>query len=405
MSQTTTNADAALKEFYRDTIRDQLNNAVKFLNQIDTNTDDIEGRRAVLSLHTTRNSGVGARAEGGTLPTPGHQGHEEERIPFYSFYGTIKFSGQVIEAMSSNAGSFARTVEMETKGITKDVHRDLNRQLWGTSNGVICTAASESAQVITLDSGTTTTQLRQLEVNMVIDVGTVANPTLRGTGLLITAVNRSTPSITVTGTIGTVAGTDFIFRSGSGGAAGGVGQKEITGVQTIVNDSGTLFNVNPTTVPVWKSEVDGNSGTNRATTDNLFERMMDDVFNEGGSEIDQIWVSAPVRRNYAAQLKTLRRLNNTIELTGGFKAVSVDIGRGEVALVDERDVPENQAYCFTMEHMIEFVMSDWDFMDMDGSVLKHVANEDAYEAILRSYRELATDKRNAHGRIDDLEAS
>lgn len=402
----TTTAAKALKDVYLPVIREQLNNAVEFLRQASTNTHDIEGENAVLSLHVSRNSGVGARAEGGTLPQAGSQGYAEQRIPTFNMYGRIKLSGKLIAAMKSNTGSFGRAIELETKGVTADTQRDYNRQLWGTSNGVICTAASHSGQDITLATTTTTTQLRQLEVGMRIDVGTVANPVLRGTALVISAVNRSTLVVTVTGTIsGTVAGTDFIFRSGSGGASGGIGQKEITGVPTIVNDSGTLHNVDPTVHPIWKAEVNGNGGTDQATTDTLFEILLDDIRHEGGSEVDQIWVGSGVKRNYNAQIKTLRRFDNTVEIKGGAKMPTVDVGRGEVALIDERDVPEGVAYCMTMSHMIEFVMSDWDFMDMDGSVLKFVDNEDAYQAVLRTYRELATDKRNAHGRQDDLETT
>ncbi|MEE8375511.1 MAG: phage major capsid protein [Acidimicrobiia bacterium] len=407
MSATTTTAANALKDVYLPVIREQLNNSVEFLRQAATNTHDIEGKNAVLSLHTKRNSGVGARnPEGGTLPEAGSQAYAEQRIPVYAMYGRIKISGILIETMKSDKGSFARALESETKGITADVQRDYNRQLWGTSNGVIATVASESAGVITLNSDTTTTQLRQLEVGMKIDMGTVADPTLRGTALVIDSISRSTPSITVTGTIsGTPTTTDFIFRNGSGGIAGGVGQKEITGVPTIVNDSGTLHNVNPTNDPIWVSEVNANGGTDQATTDTLFEILLDDVRHEGGSEIDQIWVGSGVKRNYNAQIKTLRRFDNTVEIKGGAKMPTVDVGRGEVALIDERDVPEGQAFCLTMAHMIEFVLSDWDFMDMDGNVLKFVDNEDAYQAVLRTYRELATDKRNAHGRQDDLETT
>lgn len=406
MSTTTATAAAALKDIYLPVIREQLNNAVEFLRQVATNTEDFEGRNAVLSIHTSRNSGVGARAEGGTLPVAGRQGYAEERIPVFSMYGRIKLSGQVIAAMKSDRGSFGRALETETKGVTTDTHRDYNRQLWGTSNGVIATAASEAAGVITVNAATTLTQFRQIDKGMTIDLGTVANPTLRGTALIVQSVDRAALTITVTGTIsGTVDANDRIFRAGSGGDTAGVGQKEITGVPAIVNDSGTIFNIDPTVDDVWKSTVSENSGTNRASTDIIFETLLDDVRHEGGSEIDMIWCSSGVKRNYAAQIKTLRRFESTLELKGGFKAPSVDIGRGEVALIDERDVPENTGFCMSMDHLIEFVLSDWNFMDMDGSVLKFVDNEDAYQAVLFTYRELATDKRNSHGRVDDLEES
>jgi hypothetical protein len=78
---TFTTADSALKEDYQPVIREQLNNANVLLAQIEKNTKDVEGRRAVLSLHITRNSGVGSRAEGGTLPSAGSQGYAGSACP------------------------------------------------------------------------------------------------------------------------------------------------------------------------------------------------------------------------------------------------------------------------------------------------------------------------------------
>ncbi len=52
-------ASAALKEDYQPAIREQLNQNIMLLAQVDTNTADVEGEEAVLSLHTGRNSGFG----------------------------------------------------------------------------------------------------------------------------------------------------------------------------------------------------------------------------------------------------------------------------------------------------------------------------------------------------------
>jgi hypothetical protein len=68
----------------------------------------------------------------------------------------------------------------------------------------------------------------------------------------------------------------------------------------------------------------------------------------------------------------------------------------------DRFCPENTAYVLNSSHLIEFVLDDWDFMDEDGSVLSRVSNAAAYEAAMLKFHELATDKRNAHGVINDL---
>ncbi len=407
MGQNLTNADAALKEYYLPAAREQLNNKNVLETEVPKNREDFEGRRAILSLHVSRNSGVGSRAESGTLPTAGNQGYTEERVPVYYHYGRIEVTGPVIAAMKSDKGSFVRAVDSEMKGITKDLARQYNRQRFGTSNGVIATTgATSSDTVIVLSSSTTATQMRQLEVGMVVDIGTVASPDTVASARTITAVDRSSKTITISGAaVSTTNNTHFIFLTGNGGAVGGAGQKEITGLQSIVDSSGTLFNVNPSTYDVWASYEDSNSGTNRTPTDTLFEEAIDEIDIASGSTPNLIITTAGVRRAYAASLKSQKRFANTTTLKGGFSALTVEAGGAEVAMTWDRDCPANQAFLLNTEHLIDFIEEDWNWMDKDGSVLSRVANKDAYEATIFKYSEQATDKRNAHGKIVDLTES
>jgi hypothetical protein len=401
MALSLTNADAALKEFYLPAIRKQLNDTNKFLNQIDKNSKDVEGRRAILSLHVGRNSGVGARAENGTLPTAGSQQYAEERVGLHYNYGRIQLSGPVIKTMKSDKGSFTRAVQSETTGLVNDVKRDYNRQLWGTSNGVIATCGTTTTSAtIVLATTTTVVQMRQLEVGMVIDIGTVASPTTIASARTITAVDFTNKTIDISGATVSTTGSHFIFRSGSGGT--GV---EITGLQTIVDDTGTLFNVNPTTYPVWKSTVLGNSGTNRPVSENLFERALMETEIVAGEEPDQIWVSDGVFRAAGDMLTAMKRFVNTTKMRGGFDAVSMQVGGRELSFTWERDVPSNKAFVLNTKHLTQHELSDWDWMDDDGAVLNRVANTDAYEATLFKYSELTTDKRNAHTLIEDITES
>lgn len=406
MSLTKTTADAALKEDYQPVVREQLNQSNMLLAQIERNSKDTEGRRAVLSLHTSRSSGVGARAEGGTLPTAGNQGYTEERIDLRRNYGRIEVSGPAIREMKSDKGSFVREAEAEMKGITADLKRDVNRQLFGTSNGVVatCGTTSSSTTVTLLSTATNLTTMRQFNVGDIVDIGTVADPVAVAEARTITAVNRSAETIVISGaTVSTTSGTHFVFRTGSGGAIGGAGQKELTGLQTIVAATGTVFNVAQSSVPVWASYVSSNSGTLRAPTDTLFETVLDEVSIESGEDPNLIITTAGVNRAFANGLKDQKRFSNTIDLKGGFKALSVNSGRGDVALTWDRDCPGNRAFVLNTAHLIQFESSDWEWMDEDGAVLNRVPNKDAYEATLFKYHELATDQRNAHGLISDLE--
>ncbi len=395
-------ADSALKEDYQPSIREQLNNDIMMLTQIEKNSTDVEGRRAVLSLHLGRNAGVGARAEGGTLPTAGQQDYEESRVTLKYNYGRIRITGPVIRAMKSDTGSFTRAIESEVNGVVTDLKTDVNRQVFNNVDGTIARCTSESAGVITLN-GSTATQRRQLTIGSRIDVGTVTNPTLRAAGAVISAITSTTVTTNdiYSGTVGTA---DYITRAGAGSTTSGA-TAELTGLQAIVLDSGTLFNVNPSNDPIWKSTVNSNSGTNRAATDNVFEKTIDDVWLESGEAPDFMVTSPGVRRNYAAQLKAQKRFTDTTTLKGGFSALTVEAGNTSLGMVVDRDAPNNTAFLLSTKCMTQHQSSDWEFMDEDGAVLSRISGEDAYEAVLFKYHELTTYRRNVHAKVADLSES
>src|SRR5436190_6181812 len=316
MPLTRTTADSVLKEFCLPGIREILNNAVFLLSQIEQTSEDIEGRRAVLAVNTGRNGGIGARAEGGVLPAAGQQGYAEERIWLKYNYGRIQLTGPVIRSMGSDKGSFTRALQSETEGVTRDLRKDVNRQLFGTSDGVIAQAASNAAGVITLTNATPV-QLRQLNVGSFVDTGTVASPAAKSNA---TSPMKITASTATTVTVdnapaSALAATDFLFRRGSGGS--GASQKEMTGLQTQIAASGALWNIDPATWPDWASFVDANGGTPRAVSEMMFVKAQQEVNIRSGNELN-LWVTdAGVHRNVAALLTSLKRFPVPVELHGG----------------------------------------------------------------------------------------
>jgi hypothetical protein len=404
---TRTTADAVLKEFYLPGVRGLLNEKVFLLSQVEANSEDVEGRRAVLAINTDRNQGIGARSENDVagLPTAGQQGYSEERVTLKYNYGRIQLSGPVIASMGSDRGSFTRALDSETKGVTRDLKNDVNRQLYGTSNGIIAQAASNAGQVITLTTPTAT-QLRQLQVGMAVDVGTVAAPTTHGTAVVITAVNAAAGTITVSGTLGTVAATDFIFRASSGGTAP---QKECTGLQTQVDNTAALWNIDPAVKPNWASYVDDPGGAARAVAEDMFIKAQQYVNIASGEEIN-LWITDPdVHRSVSKLLTSLKRFPTSTVLHGGYSGLDMSSvaqgndGSTTVSMYFDKDCPTGKAFGLCTKRFQWYRMSDWEFMDQDGAVLNRVPNTDAYEATLYIYAELATDGRNAHARLGTIQ--
>lgn len=412
MGATKTTADSALKEDYQPLVREQINQDIPLLTYVEKNSKDTDGRRAVLSLHVTRNSGIGSRAEGGTLPTAGNQGYQEERVSLKYHYGRGQLTGPLMRAADSDKGSFERAMQGETRRIVDDLKRDLNRQVWGTSDGVIAQADASSVSTrVFLATTASDVQIRQLEIGMLVDIGTVASPTGRTSANAIVSVTDNSgsggqSSIELTSAVTTTtSSTDFIFRSGNGGS--GASQKEVTGIQTITSTAATLFNVSPTAYPVWAATADTNSGTNRSISENLMAKVVQNTQIKGGTYPNLAITHHGVFRAYANLLTSLKRFTNTVQLKGGYASglpFSAG-GGGDLPVVVDRDAPANKMWFLDTTHLTEFQASEWEFMQEDGAVLSRVSGVDAYEFILFKYMELATDKRNAHGVLADITAA
>lgn len=404
-------ASAALKEDYQPAIREQLNQNVMLLAQVETNTADVEGEEAVLSLHTGRNSGVGARAESGTLPTAGQQAYTKARIPVKFNYGRIQVTGPIIEGMKSDRGSFTRAIDSESKGIVADLKRDVNRQCYTPSTGIIGTVTAVSTNTVTF---ATEAEVRRLEVGNSYDFYD-GDYLADDQDEVLVSVDISAKTATFTGLSGVDAG-DWVVRAGVvpvaiSSKATEDNANEIHGLEDIVTDGTSTAGHSGGIASPWLHGIDGSSTTiwssyqsavSAAPTDSVFEEAMDEVYLDSGQDVDLIVTSHKASRAFAATQKSQKRYVNNLDLQGGFKALSVQTGRGEVALYPERDCLDDVAFLLSTANLTHWVMSDWSFMDRDGAVLSRVANTDAYEATLYKYHELGTDKRNAHGKITDL---
>jgi len=417
MALTFSTAQSVLKEDYKDLI-EQLNQEFFLLAQLEQNTDDVDGLRAYHALHVTRSAGVGSRASTGTLPVAGQQGYTQAYIPMRFHYGRIQVSGPVIKAMLKNNGAFVRAVDSEMKGITTDLKRDINRQSWGTADGVIATCGTTTAaNLIVLAATTTPTQMNQLwaEGGMRVDIGTVANPVLRATDRAVTAIDTAALTITVDGAVVTTASTDRVFRTGNGGTSAGTnlvddGQMELTGLQAIVAATGTLHGVNPSTYPVWKSYVDSNSGTLRSVSENLINKSIQKTELASGKSIGLLLCNDGVHRAIAADMRAMRRNIDNVDLKGGYSGIRWSVA-GEFdrkskepkALKLERDCPNNKLFGLVPGDLVNYKMHmNFEWMEEDGAILSRVSNKDAYEASLCQYMDMAARARNSHFMISDL---
>src|SRR6185369_14254470 len=120
-SFTLAGATAILKEIVLPTAREQLNNSSPYLKLIQKNSKNQEGLEVKISLHVSRNSGIGARNEDDTSPSAGKQGFVKAKYPFRKQVGRIGLTLEAMQAMKSERSSVETPYVSETKRVVNDI--------------------------------------------------------------------------------------------------------------------------------------------------------------------------------------------------------------------------------------------------------------------------------------------
>lgn len=398
MGATLTTATNILKEIYEPRIREQLQNHLKTSKRIEQTsegvTSEVGGKYVVFPIHVKRNHGIGARLEMEELPVAKNQGYARAQVGLTYQYGSIRLSGQSMELAKSNFQAFASVLDQEVNGVQTDLAKDYNRQIYGTSVGALGVVTGVNTTVTVPMTNT-----QYMEVGMVVDIYDSTGVTLKtaAAGVEVTAVTKNTSITLATAPSLATAATDIVVRHGSL-------NREMVGLEQIVDDSTTLFNINPATEPVWKSVINSNSGVNRALSESLMIKMVDDIYTNGGNTT-AIFTTLGVRRSYFNLLVQQRRYCDTKEFEGGFKGLAFTTDNGEIPLISDVDCQPNRMYFLNEKEMKLYRESDWSFMDRDGSKWQRVIGYDAYDATLYKYCQLGTHRRNSHGMIEDVTES
>lgn len=398
MPQTMASLDPVLKEVYVGTLNDQLNNETRALNRIESSkqgvgTYDSGGKYVNFPIHTSRNSGVGARNEQEALPTAGFQGTKEATLGLKYQYASIELTGQTFELASTKYQTFANAVDLEMERIKDDLSKDRSRQYFGNGLGTIATVVSVAGQVITVDNAW------HIQDNEVVDIMVGATSTIRQAGIVVTTADIDANTTTVTGTLTGVVAGDIIVRKGSY-------NREWTGLGAIIDNSTTLYGINPSTTRVWKSEVNTQSGTPTALAESTFMRMSDRIRRNGG-KTTAIITSLGVQRAYWLLLAQQRRMVNTQKFDGGYDALGFAAGAGgDIPIIADIDAPKSTALFVNEKQIQMYKPHGFKFMDRDGSMWKQKVDAngvyDAYRASLYEYSELGTFRRNTHGKVTNI---
>jgi len=407
---TLTTIQNVLKNFYLGPVRDQLNSKVLALQLLQVSTENLEGLQAVLPLHTSRSTGVGARPELGTLPVAGNQVFAQATYDLKYHYGRVQVSGQAIAKSASDAGSFLRAMKAELDMIKDDIAVDFARQVYGDGTGQIAQCGSSGPSTTVTLASAEAIKKGFLFVGLLVQIGTAAaydSLTVGSApnGSAISAVNAATPSITQAVSV-TVTGANFVYKHGNLVSAGNTLYEMDAGLQKILATSAnTVGNINAASAgnEYWDNLRDTTGGAITITGASGLLINLNRAISAGADDVLAVTTPGLVRRVFAstdiAGSPANIRFVNSKQFAGGFSSISFDTGSGPVTLASDRHAPWGKIFLIDRDHIKLFSPNDWDFMQRDGQTIRSMgigaSAVDAYEAVLFRYANMGTDRRNS----------
>ncbi|MBQ9734779.1 MAG: phage major capsid protein [Clostridia bacterium] len=389
MAVNLTNADNALKSVYLDAISEQLNYSVNpFFAAIKRSTNDVWGKEVRKLAIYGMNGGIGAGTEDGDLPTATGNNYGQFVTSLKNLYGVIEITDKAIRASQNNEGAFVNLLNSEMEGLIKSSSFNFGRMLFGDGSGKLANVTNVVGGTIVLDS------VNNFIEGMVVDFcDEDGNPIAGASGRRITMVNRTSSAVRVSGdtlTINTVPAGSMLTVQGSL-------NNELTGLGAIFNNSiPTLYGLNKAS-NVWLAPYQKESAGEISELD--IQTALDTIEESSGSAVNFIVCSWGVRRALQQLFSANRRVIDTVELNGGFKAMSYN----GIPIVADRFCPKGSMYLLNTEDFTLHQLCDWQWLTGDdGKVLRQIPGKPVYTATLVKYADLICSRPNGQGLISGI---
>jgi hypothetical protein len=238
---------------------------------------------------------------------------------------------------------------------------------------------------------------------MLIDIYQSDRTTLRAANLEVASVSFDDRSVTTTigSAANSVAATDVIFYKGAQG-------NEFDGIDNIIRNTGTLFNISASSYNLWQGVVQGNSGTNRDISFEIITKAVTRLVEKGLADQDVVALINPLQFDVLLAEQDAKRLYDSsykrTEYETGSNELMFHSQNGSIKVISSIYVKAGSAYVLCMDEFERVGSSDitFDQPGFEGEFFRLLNDANGYE--LRAYTDQALFC-SAPGRqavIDDL---
>lgn len=379
-------ADNALKSFYLDAVTDSLNMKVNpLLAQIKRTSANVVGKDVRKAVRLGINGGIGAGTETGDLPTAGENEYTQFVATLKNLYGTIEISDKALRASANSEGAFVNLLNDEMESLIKSAKFNFGRMLFGNGKGRIAKVTAVSSNDITLE------HTKGLVEGMIVSFCTSGGSDVAlAQKRKILSIDRAANVISIDGS----ALSEAILQPGGWVYVQGSNRNEITGLGAIFS-ADEIYGVtreNSVMQPYIATEVG-------EISENVIQKAIDTIEENSGSKVNYIVCSWGVRRALAEYFKQFKTMLPTMELEGGFTAMSFN----GIPIVADRFCPDGTMYLLNTDDFAIHQLCDWQWLESeDGKILKQIAGKPVYTATLVKYAELMCERPNGQGMLSGI---
>ena len=397
MSQTFKLISDILKEQYLPAFRNQITTEPSPFLQMIKKRPMVSGK-VVAATPFGINGGFGFSDETGTMPSPGAQEFRRFEISPVDMYVDIRLTDKVVK-LGGDSGALINALDEEVAGSYKAAKWNLGRALFGDGTGMIAKVVkplevnSNGTMSSWIGVDRTSNLIEGLNVNMHIYRNATDVTAFQQQAVYrILSVDHANKRVLVNGLPEySVQTTKENSETGAGYygymTVQGSKNKELVGLGAIFNDKvSTLYGLNKSeNTWIIPLTVDAKNDLSDITIYDAVKKAQD----YRNSRINLVMMGDNAFRAF----RNYMRENNVSlvdkqEFVGGASGFKVAVGNGVVTVVNEKMVPENEAWGVDTE-TFSLQMVDFDFCDFGGTgIFQLLPGTCQYRALLSAYGNL-----------------
>lgn len=393
------NYSAALKEVILPYIKDNYPKDKILVDQMKKNAGvTFINDEFIAPVRSSRHGGIAAMAnDDNNVVSSSGAAYTRGTVSVKRLSGAFDISDLVMKASASSKGAVESSLQAQTRSLTDDWGRFVNRMLYSDGVGVVSqvratggsvgagTAALETPDS-TLDDGRSIdwygtinsdiSPVKYIAAGNILAIGT-------GGADLGTVTSVTGTSVVMTGSPAIVASDAVYIADGTGE---GAGTSEIQGVRAALSSS-----TGTSTYAGLARNVIGWTPAFGSVSEALTLTRLENAYlsaREYGSAGDTIaiLVNKSLYRKYGDILTAMRRTVNSADLLGGFKGLEFAAGDGNVGVFLDYDVPDGEALVLNFDTWTLCQVSEMDWLSGgDGEPMLRLQNTTKYQATLVWY--------------------